>query len=190
MTSLELISTLPYHKMYQYKKLNFGFVILCSERAVKLLQSTANSIRRKYPGVDYVCATDDSANARDLKEMKNICPVFKGKNTFSSLINTGIKNAKAEWNFIVFAGITIPPKLDLRYFGFVEDKKDILFPIVENKSDFISGTLNGILINKETFKYVGNIDNEGSLDFVKTIWACKAISKGCKFKAIANIKIC
>ena len=177
-------------KMHQYKKLNFGFIILCSERAVKLLQGTSNSIRRKYPGVDYICATDDSAKARDIKEMKEICPTFKGKNTFSSLINIGIKNSKADWNFIVFAGSTIPPKLDLRYFNFIESEKDILFPIVESKSDFISGTLNGILINVETFKSIGNIDNEGGLEYVKTLWACRAISKGCKFKAIANIKIC
>ena len=177
-------------KMYQYKKLEFGFIVLCSERAVKLLQGTVNSIKRRYPGVDYICATDDSAKARDIKEMKEICLTFKGKNTFSSLINIGVKNAKTKWSFIVFAGSTVPPKLDLRYFKFVESEKDILFPIVEGKSDFVSGTLNGILVHNETFKSVGNIENDGGLDFVKTIWACKAIEKGCKFKAIANIKIC
>lgn len=177
-------------KMYEYKKLNFGFVILCAERAVKLLQSTANSIKRRYPGISYICATDETAKARDLKEMKEICPTFKGKNTFSSLINVGIKNSKTDWNFVVFAGSTIPSKLDLRYFNFVENEKDILFPIADGRTDFVSGTMNGILINTETFKKVGNIENEGGLDFVKTIWACQAIDYGCKFKAIANIKIC
>lgn len=177
-------------KMYQYKKLDFGFVVLCSERAVKLLQNTANSIKKRYPGVSYICATDDSAKARDIKEMKEICPTFKGKNTFSSLINTGIKNSTTKWNFIVFAGVTVPSKLDLRYFIFVDNEKDILFPIIDGKHDFISGTLNGILINTQTFKSIGPIGNEGSLDFVKTMWSCKAVQKGCRFKAIANIKIC
>jgi len=177
-------------KIYEHKKLNFGFVILCSDRAVKLLQGTANSIRKRYPGVEYICSTDESAKARDIKEMKEICPTFKGKNTFSSLINTGMKNSKVDWNFIVFAGSTIPSKLDLRYFYFVDNDKDILFPIVEGKTDFVSGTLNGVLVNTSTFKSIGNIEIEGSLDFVKTMWACKAIEKGCRFKAIANIKIC
>lgn len=177
-------------KIYEHKKLDFGFVILCSEHAVKLLQSTANSIKRRYPGVSYLCATDDTAKPRDIKEMKEICPTFKGKNTFSSLINVGLKNSKSDWNFIVFAGSTIPSKLDLRYFYFVDNEKDILFPIVENKTDFISGTLNGILIHKETFKEIGNIENEGNLEFVKTIWASKAVTKGCRFKAIYGIKIC
>lgn len=177
-------------KLYQHKKLDFGFVILCSERAVKLLQCTANSVRKRYPGVDYICCTDDTAKPRDIKEMKEICPTFKGKDTFSSLINVGIKNSKSDWNFIVFAGSTVPSKLDLRYFYFIESEKDILFPVVERKWDFVSGTLNGILVHKETFKSIGNIENEGSLEFVKTMWACKAIEKGCRFKAVANIKIC
>jgi hypothetical protein len=176
--------------IYENKKLNYGFIILCSDRAVKLLQSTARSIKNRYEGIPYICATDDSAKDRDLKEMQEVCPTFKGKDTFSSLINTGIKNSKTEWNFIVFAGSTIRPRLDLRFFVFVENESDILFPIAENKYDFISGTLNGILINKKTYKKIGNIGEEGSLEFVKTIWACKAIEKGCTFKAIANTKIC
>lgn len=177
-------------KMYEYKKLDFGFVILCSERAVKLLQCTANSIRNRYPQVPYICSTDKSSTARDIKEMKDICPTFKGKETYSSLINTGVKNSSTEWSFIVFAGSTIRRNLNLRFFNFVEDEKDILFPIADNKAEFINGTLNGLFINKNTFKQIGNIEEKGSLEKVKAIWAAKAINKGCKFKAIANTKIC
>lgn len=177
-------------KMYEYKKLNFGFIILCSERAVKLLECTAKSIKNRYPTIPYICSTDKSATARDIKEMKDICPTFKGKETYSSLINTGIKNSTTDWSFFVFAGSTIRRNLDLRFFTFIESEKDILFPIADNKAQFVTGTLNGLFLNKNTFKEIGNIEEKGTLDQVKTIWAAKAINKGCVFKAIANTKIC
>ena len=140
--------------------------------------------------MSFICATDDSAKPRDIKEMKDICPTFKGKNTFSSLINVGMKNAKSEWNFIIFAGSTVRQRLDEIFFVFVDSNKDVLFPIAEHKFDFINGTLNGLLINKQTFKEVGDIEETGGLEFVKTIWACKAVEKGCRFKAISGAKIC
>jgi len=177
-------------KLYKIKKLNFGFIILCSDRAVKLLQSTAYSIKNRYVGIPYICATDNGAKKCDIKEMQEICPTFKGKNTFSSLINVGFKNAVPDWNFVVFAGSTVRSKLDDKFSIFIDSNKDILFPIAEQKYDFINGTLNGILIHKETFKEVGNIEEDGNLDFVKTIWCCKAIEKGCRFKAVSNTKIC
>lgn len=165
-------------------------MILCPDHAVKLLQSTANSIKNRYVGFPFICATDDTANTQDLKEMKEICPAYKGKGTFSSLINIGMKNAPAEWNFLVCAGATIRSGLDRKFSLFVENEKDILFPIAENKPYFVDGTLNGIFIHKKTFKEIGNWDEDGDLAWVKTLWALAAIDKGCKFKAIANSKIC
>ena len=138
----------------------------------------------------YICITEKDAKPIDIKSMKDVCPTFKGKNTFSSLINSGMKNAKSEWNFIVFAGTNVRNRMDEKFFLFIDSKKDILFPIVDNKTDFVGGTLNGLLLNKETFKEIGDIEEDGSLDYVKIMWAFKAIQKGCKFKAIANTKIC
>lgn len=177
-------------KLYTHKDLKCGFVILCPDHAVKLLQSTANSIKNRYAGVPFICATDDTANAQDLKEMKQICPTYKAKGTFSSLINTGMRHAPADWNFLVCAGATIRSGLDRKFAFFVEDEKDILFPIAENKPYFVDGTLNGIFIHKKTFKEVGEWGEDNDLAWVKTLWALNAIDKGCKFKAIANSKIC
>lgn len=176
--------------MYSRKELRCGFVILCPDHAVALLQSTANSIKNRYPGVPFVCAADNTANAQDIKEMKSICPTFKGKDTFSSLINVGMFHAPADWNFIVCAGSTIRSGLDHKFSFFVDNEKDILFPIAENKYNFVDGTINGIFMRKDTFKEVGNWDEKGELDWIKTTWALNAIGKGCRFKAIANSKIC
>lgn len=165
-------------------------MILCPDHAVKLLQSTANSLKNRYPGIPFICVTDETANTQDIKEMKEICPTFKGKGTFSSLINLGMKQAPADWNFLVCAGATVRSGLTRKFSYFVESEKDILFPIAEKNANFVDGSLNGIFIHKKTFKEIGKWDEDANLALVKTIWALAAIDKGCKFKAIANSKIC
>ena len=177
-------------KLYSHKDLNCGFVILCSEHAVGLLKSTVNSIKNRYPDIPMVCATDNAATANDLKEMKLICPTYKGKDTFSSLINVGMRHAPAEWNFIVVAGVTVRWKLDEKFAYFIENNKDILFPIVDNKTDFIDATLNGLFINKKTWLEVGEMEDKGNFEHIKANWAYSAMKHGVKFKAIAGTRMC
>lgn len=177
-------------KMYEYKQLNIGFLILCPEHNINLLRSTANSIKNRYPKAPLLCVTDVTANKEDLKEMKVICETIKGKNTFSSLINLGMKKTKAEWTFIVCAGAVVKWKMDERFSYFLESEKDILFPIADNKANFVDATLNGLFINKKTWEDVGEMDDEGDIEWVKLLWGLKALEKGVKFKAIAGSKIC
>lgn len=177
-------------KIYSHKDLNFGFVILCHDNNIGLLKSTASSIKARYPKTPIVCATNESLSIESVEEMKKICPTYKGKNTITSLINTGMRYSRAEWNFIVCAGVTVRAKMDQRFSYFIESEKDILFPIAENKIYFVDGTLNGLFINRNTWKEVGEMDESGTLEEVKTLWAIAAIAKGVKFKAIANSKIC
>jgi len=177
-------------KMYSHKDLKCGFVILCPEHTVGLLKCTVNSIKCRYPDLPMVCVTDDSATAADMKEMKAICPTYKGKSTFSSLINVGMRHAPAEWSFILCAGVTVNWKMDERFSYFTESEKDILFPIVEKKAHFVDATLNGLFINKKTWKEVGDMANEGTFEEIKIMWALEAIDKGVKFKAIAGSKVC
>jgi len=176
--------------MYSHKDLKCGFVILCPEHTVGLLKSTMKSIQCRHPDLPTICATDDSATAADMKEMKSICPTYKGKSTFSSLINVGMKHAPADWNFIVCAGATVRWKMDERFSYFTESEKDILFPISDNKCNFVDATLNGLFINKKTWNEVGEMSNEGTFEEIKILWALRAIDKGVKFKAIAGSKIC
>ena len=80
--------------------------------------------------------------------------------------------------------------MDQRFAYFFENEKDILFPISDGKTNFVDGTLNGVFINKKTWKEVGEMSDEGSLEEIKLFWALDAIDKGVKFKAIAGSKIC
>ena len=178
------------YKMYTYKNLKCGFVVLCPEHNINLLKCTANSIKYRYPDFPMICVTDKSATLNDIKEMKTICETHKGKSTFSSLINTGMKYAPSEWNFILCAGVTVNWKMNERFSYFTESEKDIIFPIVEKKANFVDATLNGLFINKKTWKEVGEMENEGTFEEIKLMWALKAINKGVKFKAIAGSKVC
>lgn len=176
--------------MYTFKDLDCGFVILCPDHSTKLVQLTARSIVNRYPGKPIVCVTDNSANTQDMKDLKAICPSYKGKGTFTSLINLGMKHAPAEWNFIIMAGSAMRPKLDQRFSYFIDSEKDILFPIADNRANFVDATLNGLFIHRKTFKEVGNWSENNPLEICKMMWALEAIEKGCKFKAIAGSKIC
>lgn len=176
--------------MYSYKNLDYGFIILCPDSNIALLKSTAASLKARHPEKNFLGVAANSISSRDFKEMKNFCPLFKGGSTITNLINVGMSKTKAEWNFIFFAGVLVRRRIHERFFYFIQDDKDILFPIIDGKSNFIDATLNGLLINKKTWNIVGEMDNEGSLEFVKCLWAAKAIDSGVKFKAIAGAKVC
>lgn len=176
--------------MYSHKNLKCGFVILCPEHAIALLKATAKSIRSLYEGFPFICVTDSSANEADMAEMKTICPTYKAKDTITSLINTGMKFAPSDWNFLICAGTTLRQNLHTRYSFFIESEKDILFPIADKKTDFVDGTLNGLFINKKTWNEVGEMASVGPLEVVKLMWALEAVEKGVKFKALANMKLC
>lgn len=172
------------------KPLTCGFIILCENHAVNLLQSTANSLKIRYPKSPFICSTDSSATVEDLAEMNLICKTYVGKLTISSLINAGMNNAPSNWNIIVMAGTTVKWNLDDKFANFIENEKDILFPVADKKWHFVDATLNGLLIHRKTWREIGNMADIGTLEVVKLMWALNAIEKKVKFKAILGAKIC
>lgn len=184
--------------MYQYKDLDLGFVILAPDRNPCRVRSTFNSIKNNY-GLPCVCAAGGDATAADMKELKDVCPTYKGKDTMESLINTGIKKGNKAWNILVLEGTWIQRNIDRKYSYYIEDEKDVLFPItttrnkdgypVEFYNTFEKCTLNGIMIHQKTFKSIGNFTEEDEFSKSKFIWAMKAFGKGCKFKAILGVRI-
>jgi len=175
--------------LYTAKNLNFGFIILNPESNPSLLKSTINSIKSKFD-VPIVSITEKSVKAESLKEMNSLCPTYKGQQTYTSLMNAGMKRAPADWNFFVIAGTFVRHKLDHKFSMFIENEKDILFPIVEKKYDFVEATINGLLIHKNCFKEVGNMAEIGPFEICKLMWALEATEKGYKFKAILGAKLC
>lgn len=176
--------------LFAPKDLKCGFIVLCTENNPDLLRYTFRSIQCRYGTPPIIAVADDSAKDQEITEMKTICPTYKGQKTFTSLINLGFDKAETDWNFVLIAGTTMRGSLDLKMSCFVNTEKDILFPISEGKTNFIEATLNGLLINKKTFKAIGDMPEEESLEMSKAEWAMKAIDYGCKFKAIIGAKLC
>lgn len=177
------------YKLYARKELKCGFIILCPQPNVNLLRGTIRSIQSRYD-VPYICVADDSVQEKEMRELKAVCPTYRGKKTFSSLINLGFKHAPAEWNILTVAGTIVRAGLDQKFGLFVDSDKDILFPVAGGKMNFVEGTINGLFINRKTFKEVGEFADEPSLEMAKAIWGVQAVEKGCKFKAIVGSKMC
>lgn len=165
-------------------------MIISQDNSLSLLKTTVNSIKSRYEDQQYICVASGNATTDDVAAMKQICPTYKGKSTITSLINVGLRHAPTDWAFIIFAGSMIPQKLNDKFSFFINSEKDILFPVVQGKTNFIDGTWNGLLLNKKTFREVGEFDDSGELFQVKCEWAAKALENGCKFKGIIGIKVC
>lgn len=175
--------------MFDYKPLQFGFIILCHDDSSALAKTTIKSLIRNYPKQSCLCMVNGKFPKDQQSEIEKICLVQKGKQTFSSLINKGMKKTQADWNFIVMAGAWCRDGLDVKFSRFVDNEKDILFPIVEGKTNFVDATLNGLFIHKQTFSEIGPWPEIDSFEECKIIWGHAAIQKGCRFKAIYGPKI-
>lgn len=177
-------------KIFTEKSLKSSFAIVCPDNSPSLLGNTANCIACRFPEVPFICVANGSATAAEMSEMKAICPAYKGSDTISSLVNVALRHAPAEWVFVVFAGSTIPPKIDEKFGFFVGGEKDILYPVVHRMTNFIDGSWNGLYLNKKNFRDVGQFMESGELHDVKCEWASRALEAGCRFKGIVGIKVC
>jgi hypothetical protein len=151
------------YKLYQYKSIKCGFIVLCSSSNIGQLKSTTNSIKAYYPNSEITVVEGSSS---------------------TSMINKGLKESKCnEWNFIIPAGGWIKSRIDIKYSYFIESNKDILFPVLKTRSinyNFMSHD-NGMMIHKEAFTDIGEFPDGNDS---KLIWATTAIEKGYKFKGV------
>jgi hypothetical protein len=177
-------------------KSSFGFVILCPSLDKKSLQNTVESINQIYPKSSIVCTVGNDASEAVIADLKEICEIVPSNDTITSLINVGMKNTKAMWNVIVFAGSWVRPSIYRQFVQFVKDEKDILFQVVDGYTNFVDGSLNGLIVHKNTFVEVGDfpeskLNKPGfkEMELLKLVWATGAISKGCRFKAIMGMKV-
>lgn len=176
--------------------MDIGFIILCPDHNYVGLKNSAGSIKYHCYGREYVGVVGSDATANDIKEMKDICPVYKGKNTITSLVNVGMKKIKHEWAFIMFGGSRVFRYIERKFTTFVKSNKDILYPVIDRKCDFVEGCFNGVLINVDFFKEIGDFpeavaEKQGFNDFemTKLFWSVDAIDKGAIFKGIIGMHI-
>jgi hypothetical protein len=135
-------------------------------------------------------------SADELKEMKQCVTTYKGSNTITSLINKGLKECKHDWAFVIFSGSWACPYIENRFATWAQKESDILFPVVDRKCDFVTGSFNGVLINTKFFAKVGDfacstMEKAGLNDFElsKMLWAVEAMKNDVTFKAIVGMKI-
>ena len=178
-------------KLYRYKTLNSGFVIICPNSNIGQVKATVNSVRHNYPGSKYICILPKECHEEEAQEIRHLSPAYIAGNTITSLINVGMQNAPCEeWNFIIIGGTWIKGRLDYKYSLFVESEKDILFPIVDRKIDFVEGSINGIFLHKKAFQDIGELGNDNPLEICKLFWGVEAVSKGYRFKAVLGGAVC
>ena len=183
--------------MYHPKSLNASFVILCPDGNIGNLKHTIKSLKFRYPESSCVCTVEQSTPNASVKEMKEVCPTFKGKKSITSLINTGMRHTQKGWNLIIIAGSWLQGREITKFSHFVEDEDDILFPIAHLERDgkkypvtsWEHGTINGILMHTNAFKKIGPMADDNPLEICKIMWACEAKEKGCRIKAILGLKI-
>jgi hypothetical protein len=177
--------------------MDVGIVILCPDRNPAGLRNSVGSIRYHCYDRECLAVVPGDTSPVTIRELKEHCDlIHKGKDTITSLVNAGMKKLKHEWGFIIFGGSRVVPYLERRFTSFVKSDKDVLYPIVDKKYDFVEGCFNGVLINRKFFQEVGDFPTEtmqkqglNDFEFAKLLWAIDAMNKGAKFKGIVGMRI-
>jgi len=186
-------------QLHKFKKLNFGFGILAPEQNIGAITCTIRSIKNNFPGAPFICVVTSNISSDSMKEISEICTVYKGKNTITSLMNTAMRMGHKEWNLLVMEGAIVISGIVGKFSIFIEEETDVLFPIVMEynrkgepeiiKNRFPEASLNGTFIHQQTFKNIGDFPDHESIMESKLWWAGQAIDKGTRFKAILGTKL-
>ena len=176
--------------MFEIKKLDFGFIIVCPNLKSISLKNTVKSLKYSHPGCPVIAVVPNNVKAETLKEMKEICNVYKGKSTVTSWMNTGLRNTTTNWNVFIVSGNWIKNKIIDKFSKFINDDSDILFPIMNGIYNFKDCDISGLCINRKVFKEVGPFAEQGAIDKCKEEWSIYAHGMcGSKFKAILGIVV-
>lgn len=176
--------------MYEPKDIDVGFVIITPENNPRHVEITVSSISAKYKNKPFVTIVTDAIIDQTMSEISRIGKVFLAKNTYSSLLSIGMKNAPAEWNMIVISGTQLRNQAHRKYSCFIDSPKDILFPIVDRKMNFVDGTVNGIFVHKNVYSELGDMPDTPNLNECKAAWGSLAVANGYKFKGIVGAALC
>lgn len=176
------------------------FVIVSPEPNVVRLRDTVRSIKTTFGNeARVVCSVVQSTKKPQLDEMKEVCACFRGGNSVTSLMNYGMSAIKGDgWRMFVMEGVRIPRGIAGRYARWINDERDVVFPITINHdrdgrplkimATFEESTLNGMLIHSKLFSEVG-LFSENPIGVSKKFWAIGAAERGAVFKGILGVKI-
>lgn len=180
----------------KHTDMDIGFIVLCPSKDVRQLRNTVKSVQY-HTTREVVCVVGNDASPSDIKDFKVVCDnIYKGKDTITSLMNVGMKRLKHKWGVFLFSGTLLRPMVEKRLCRFIESDKDIIFPILNRKMGFIEGSVDGLMINKDTFEAVGDLpdakmqkEDLNDFEIAKLMWQQEAAEKGCIFKGIVGVRI-
>jgi hypothetical protein len=175
---------------------SFGFIILNPDRHLGGLKNTVGSIRHTHPDASILCVVGSDAHDSEVEEMGAYCPTFRAGDTIMSLLNVGMNHSVSDWNAYVFAGSVVSANFRRKVNLFVQSDRDILFPVVDWRTNFVDGSMNGIVVHKKSFSAAGEFisppapaSEYSEIELVKLCWAASALANGCVFKAIIGMRI-
>ena len=135
---------------------SMGFVILCTEPNLVYLKNTVKCVKQRCCDTPIIGVVTKDTPIGLIEQMKEICLIYRGKNTHTSLINTGLRNCPTDWAIFLISGTWVKRNLAVKYPRFIKSDTDVLYPIVLNEKNWVysfkNSTLNGLFINKKTFK--------------------------------------
>lgn len=172
--------------MHDPKDLDCGFLIIAPENNSKHVEITASSVRRKLGTSPMLCILTSGASEQAELEASRICECARGGTTYSSLINVALRRPLAEWNLIIISGTSMRSRTYRKYGCFAESSRDILYPVVDRKMNFVDGTVNGILFHRDAHSEIGDMPECQSLEESKMHWGFRAACLGYKFKGIVG----
>lgn len=168
-------------QIYKEKEIDVGFIILdlYSES-----NKTINCIRSYF--ADSTCVLVLSKKQKS--DYKNI--VYAQDDEKLSFFNAAIKKPPSKnWNFFIFGGTIVKPSVLGKLSCFVENYKNVLFPVLDRKTKFLQSSLNGLLIHKKALQEIGSFSKKYKHDSSKLLWYATAVEKGYDFRAIVGARL-
>ena len=166
---------------YAAKDINMEVVVLCLDGSPKNIDRTVKSFVNFNNKYEFFVVIPQNSSLSEF-----YYPTYKSNNCITCMINESFNKAKAEWLYFVFSGTSIKKNIDTKLSRYINNFSDVIFPVVDRVWNFVDGSVNGLLLNKNFVSTVGNFLTGNDLKLTKLEWADRAITKGAKFKAIVQ----
>jgi len=162
-----------------------GFVVICPSPNLGQLKTTISSLIGGYPNYSVVTVVPEGMSDLSESLCNSIGSTIEKNGSPAAQINVGIaKSPCNEWIFIIQAGSWVRTRIDIRFSRFVESEKDILFPVLKRKTNFVDADWSGTLIHKKAVEELGPFPYNNPEKMCKILWTIDAIEHGYKFKGI------
>jgi hypothetical protein len=164
------------------KKLDMSLCVISVNRTVQEInKSFESAFYLDYDCGKILCVKPDfDTTGVDLENVK----VLRHGESMTEMVDFACKNSVTEWIYFIFAGTKLAKKIDTKNAMHVTSHKDILFPVINRRWNFVEANLNGLLLNKNFHEEVGDFGAGNDLMVTKLIWADKALQHGAKFKGL------